>query len=237
MRLFSIISTFASALLLSSCMHTGTDPRDPYENFNRKIHNFNLAFDATMLRPPARLYVAVVPAKVRAGVNNFYNNIYMLPVVANDLLQGQVRYAYKDSWRFFINSTLGIGGILDVAARFGLPYHQNDLGLTFAKWGDKHSPYLVIPFLGPSTFRDGMGMAFEYTLFTPYSYLIGNNDALFYALAGVRYVDLRSQLFETEKLMHEALDSYTFVRDAWLQHRNFLISGETLETGAEYVEE
>lgn len=237
MRLLSIFSTICTGLLLSSCMHTGSNPVDPYEKFNRKIHNFNLAFDATMLRPPAKLYVAVVPARVRAGINNFYNNIYMMPIVANDLLQGDIRYAYKDTWRFFINSTIGIGGIFDPATRFGLPYHQNDLGLTFAKWGDKHSPYLVIPFLGPSTFRDGMGMAFEYTLFTPYSYLIGNNDALFYALAGVRYVDLRSQLFETEKLMHEALDSYTFIRDAWLQRRNFLINGETLETGTEYVEE
>lgn len=235
-----LTSLILSTALLSSCIHKGPNPIDPYEKFNRKVHNFNLAFDATMLKPPAKLYVKVVPAKIRIGINNFYNNIYMIPVVANDLLQGNVRYAYKDSWRFFINSTIGLGGTLDIATRFGLPYHQNDLGLTFAKWGDKNSPYLVIPFLGPSTFRDGMGTAFEYTLFTPYSYLIGNNNTLLYALMGVRYVDLRSQLFETEKLMHEALDSYSFIRDAYLQHRQYLMTGETAaeaDLGSEYVEE
>ena len=237
MRVLSSCSILSTVLVLSSCVHTGSNPVDPYEHFNRKIHNFNLAFDATMIRPPAKLYTKIIPAKVRVGVNNFYNNIYTIPVVVNDLLKGDVRYAYKDTWRFFINSTIGIAGIFDIATRFGLPYHQNDLGLTFAKWGDKKSPYLVLPLLGPSTIRDGMGMLFEYTLFTPYSYLISNNDALFYALVAVRYVDLRSQLFETEKLMHEALDSYTFIRDAYLQHRQFLMTGEVVEVGAEYVDE
>lgn len=235
MRLLAIMTILLSALMLFACAHKGTNPIDPYEPWNREIHKFNMAFDATMLKPPARLYKAVLPAPIRTGINNAYNNVLMLPTVANDLLQAEWRYAIKDTWRFLINSTFGLAGTVDVAdKRFNLPPHYNDLGLTFAKWGDKKSPYIVLPFLGPSTIRDGMGMAFDW-MATPYPYL--DSAGLIWGLAALRYVDIRSQLFDTERLMQEALDQYSFVRDAYLQHRNFLISGEEQDTGALYVDE
>lgn len=236
MRLIASVTTLASTLLLTACIHKGPNPDDPYESVNRKIYKFNTTFDAILLKPPALLYKAVLPAPVRNGINNAYNNVNMIPTVANDLLQAEWRYALKDSWRFVINSTLGVAGIFDVAdLRCKLPPHTNDLGLTFAKWGDKKSPYLVIPLLGPATIRDGMGMLFEYTIITPYPYL--NNDALIYGLLGLRYIDLRSQFFETERLMDEALDPYAFLRDAYLQHRNFQINGEQENaSGSLYVE-
>ncbi|MDX1836468.1 VacJ family lipoprotein [Legionella taurinensis] len=225
MRLIASLTTLASALLLSGCFHKGPNPDDPYESLNRKIYRFNNAFDATILKPPARLYKAVLPDPVRASINNAYNNINMIPTVANDVLQWEWRYAIKDTWRFVVNSTFGIGGLFDVAdKRFGLPPHSNDLGLTFAKWGDKKSPFIMIPLMGPSTIRDGMGMLFEYTVITPYPYI--GNDAVIYGLIGLRYVDLRSQLFETERLMSEALDPYAFLRDAYLQHRHYRITGQ-----------
>lgn len=235
MRL-SILAAFTSGLMiLSACTSKGTNPIDPYEPINRKTHQFNMAFDATFLRPPAKLYKAMVPPPVRAGINNVYNNVNMLPTTANDILQWDWNAAIKDTWRFLINSTFGIAGIFDVAAgRFGLPPHSNDLGLTFAKWGDKQSPYIVIPFLGPSTIRDGMGLMFDYAFFTPYPYI--RSDAWLYSILGLRYVDLRSRMLENDRLIAEALDPYTFIRDAYLQNRHYRISGQQAELGALYVD-
>lgn len=236
MRLIASMTTLASGLLLSACVHKGPNPQDPYESINRKTHKFNMFFDAAILKPPALFYKAVVPAPVRVGINNAYDNVNMIPTVANDLLQADWRYAIKDTWRFVINSTLGIAGFFDPAgARCNLPLRTNDLGLTFAKWGDKNSPYIVIPFLGPSTIRDGMGMTIEYAVLTPYPYI--NNNAVIYSLLGLRYVDLRSQFFETERLMDEALDPYAFIRDAYLQHRQYQINGHQNKSGSLFVED
>ncbi|WP_133130305.1 MlaA family lipoprotein [Legionella yabuuchiae] len=236
MRLIVKFTALLGSIFLSACVNKGSNPADPYEPINREIHKFNMAFDATMLRPPARLYKAAVPPPIRSGINNAYNNVNMLPTIANDLLQAEWKYAIKDTWRFLINSTFGIAGVFDVAAGpFGLPPRSNDLGLTFAKWGDKQSPYVVIPFLGPSTIRDGFGMMFDFTLFTPYPYI--PSDAVVYSLIGLRYIDLRSQMLETDPLIAEAIDSYTFIRDAYLQRRNFLITGEQEQSlGSLYVD-
>ena len=235
MRLFIKLTAIASSLFLSGCVTKGTHPDDPYEPINRKTHAFNMAIDTYILKPAAKVYKAVLPTPIRAGVNNVYNNINMLPTVANDLLQAEWNFAIKDTWRFIANSTFGIAGILDVASTFSLPPHSNDLGLTFAKWGDKKSPYIVIPLLGPSTIRDGMGMMFDYALFTPYPYIRSN--AVIYSILGLRYVDLRSQMLETDRLLNEGLDKYTFIRDAYLQHRNYLITGDQQDNGSLYVGE
>ena len=235
MRLFIKLTAIASSLLLSGCVSKGTHPDDPYEPINRKTHAFNMTIDTYLLKPAAKVYKAVLPSPIRAGVNNVYNNINMLPTVANDLLQAEWNFAIKDTWRFIANSTFGIAGILDVASTFSLPPHSNDLGLTFAKWGDKKSPYIVIPLLGPSTIRDGMGMMFDYALFTPYPYVRSN--AVIYSILALRYVDLRSQMLETDRLLNEGLDKYTFIRDAYLQHRNYLITGEQQDNGSLYVGE
>ncbi len=225
------------SLSLSGCIKTGPNPQDPYESVNRKIYKFNTAFDATILKPPARVYKAMVPDPIKASIDNAYDNIDMLPTVANDILQAQWRDMIKDSWRFLINSTLGIAGLFDVATNMGLPPHYNDLGLTFAKWGDKKSPYIVIPFLGPSTIRDGVAATFDFSIFMPYPYL--RNDAVIYGLLGLRYIDLRAQFFETDRLMGEALDKYAFIRDAYLQNRNYRINGATpiSDPGSLYVDE
>lgn len=226
---------YCFALMVSSCVLKGTNPDDPYEPMNRRVHQFNQVFDSALLKPSAKVYQAVVPDFVRAGVNNVYNNIGLLPTVANDVLQGEKRLVMQDTWRLIINSSIGVAGLFDPASTMGLPPHHNDLGLTFAKWGDRHSPYLVIPLLGPSTLRDGMGLLFDYTLFSIYPYLESNywtNGLLL-----LRYVDLRSQLLDTDRLVAEAIDPYSFVRDAYLQHRAYLINGDQAEAGTLYLEE
>lgn len=235
MRLNTMLASMVSTLLLTGCVHKGPNPVDPYESVNRKIHSFNMTVDAIILKPPAKLYVAVIPGRVRKSINNAYNNLDLIPSVANDLLQAEGKWAIKDSWRFIINSTLGVAGLFDVASTFGLPPHSNDLGLTLAKWGDKKSPYIVIPFLGPSTIRDGSGWLFQFALYSPYVYI--KNDAVVFGLLGLRYVDLRSQLFDAERLMDQALDKYAFIRDAYLQHRNYLISGAEPDNGALFVDD
>jgi len=233
MRLIVILATLATSLVLSACIHKGTNPDDPFEPINRKFHAFNSVVDKYVLKPPAKVYKKVLPSFVRAGINNAYNNVNLLPTVANDLLQAEGNYAIKDTWRFIVNSTFGVAGIIDVASTFSLPPHSNDLGLTFAKWGDKKSPYIVIPLLGPSTIRDGMAIMFDYALFTPYPYI--HSNALLYSLLGLRYIDLRSQLLDTDPLIAESLDKYAFIRDAYLQHRNYLITGEQPDNGSLYV--
>ncbi|MDF1677256.1 MAG: VacJ family lipoprotein [Legionellaceae bacterium] len=230
------VSLAAALLGLASCVTVGPNPDDPYEAINRKIFAFNTQFDKHIVQPPTKFYVAAIPAPIRAGINNIYNNINMLPTVANDVLQADFQQAILDTWRFIINSSMGIGGIFDVAGQCTLPMHENDLGITFAKWGDKHSPYIVIPFLGPSTIRDGMGLIFDYTFFTPYPYI--HKDLIIEGLLVLRYVDLRSRMFDTDRLMREAPDSYAFMRDAYLQHRNYLIRGEeAIAAGTLYVDD
>jgi phospholipid-binding lipoprotein MlaA len=235
MRLIALFASMATTLALTSCATQGTNPSDPFEDFNRKVYKFNSAVDATMLKPTAKLYRAILPPFIRKGVNNFFNNLDMIPSVANDILQAEGKWLIKDTWRFAINSTLGIGGLLDVAEKFSLPAHYNDLGLTLAKWGDKKSPYLVIPLLGPSTLRDGAGMLFQFALWSPYVYI--DYDPLAYGLAGLRYIDLRTQLLDSERVMDQALDKYSFMRDAYLQHRTYLIAGSNEDNGSLYIEE
>jgi len=236
MRAIYKLMAIISSIFLVGCFTKGTNPDDPYEAINRKTHAFNMGFDKIVLKPLAVIYSTVLPAPVRKGVNNAYNNVNMLPTVANDLLQAEWNYAIKDTWRFITNTTFGIGGILDVASTFSLPPHSNDSGLTFAKWGDKKSPYIVIPLLGPSTIRDGVGMITDYFLFTPYPYI--KQNAVIYSLLTVRYVDLRSQMLDTDRLIAESLDQYSFIRDAYLQHRNFLITGEqTADNGSLYIDD
>ncbi|MGV3739689.1 MAG: MlaA family lipoprotein [Gammaproteobacteria bacterium] len=235
MRLIKYTFLFFLALNAQKSLAQGTNPEDPYESINRRIFTFNRGLDKVVLKPIAKIYNFLVPTRGRAIINNFYTNINMIPTFINDLLQADFTHASQDAHRLVLNSTIGIGGIFDLATMNGFPLRSNDLGITFAVWGDKKSPYVVLPFLGPSTIRDGMGMLFDYTFFTPYPYI---PYVPLYTLLAVRYVDLRAQMFDTDRLIEESLDKYAFVRDAYLQHRNYLIQGEkSEEDGSMYVDE
>lgn len=226
-----------TSLILSGCFRRGLNPADPLEPMNREVYKFNAALDATFLRPPARAYKAIVPHSIRMGVSNVFSNILMIPTVANDIFQGDGNSAIKDTWRFIINSSFGIAGIFDIAgSHFKLPAHENDFGLTLAHWGNKNSPYLVIPCIGPSTVRDGAGRFVDYLVFgSPFGYFL--NNILLMGASAVRYVDVRSQFLETEEVLHQSLDEYAFMRDAYLQHRRYLITGEQEEAETGYIDE
>ena len=227
---FGIILISLFCTLLSGCIHRCPNPDDPFEKINRKVFKFNMAFDATFLQPPSRFYVMVFPAPFRAGLNNVYVNISMLPTIANDILQLQPKHTINDIGRFVVNSTLGLGGIGDVATNLHIPEHRNDFGLTVAHWGNTSSPYIMIPFLGPSTMRDGMSLLVDYTFFSPYPLIPA---ATIYYVLGVRYVDLRSQMNDNIKIVNEAMDPYKMMKDAYMQYRQHLIDQNNASISAE----
>ncbi len=216
-----------SLILLAGCSaKQDIDPRDPYETVNRKIYKFNKAIDTTLFKPVAKVYKAILPPQVHNSIRNFFDNLQMVPTVANDLLQAEFLKAYKDTWRLFINSTIGVAGLFDVAEKWSLPYVSNDFGITLAKWGDKNSPYFVMPFFGPSTFRDTVGISFDYNILSTYAYFPERTTA--YGLMALNTLQIRSDLLDTESLLADAIDEYSFVRNAYLQNRQYDITGEKM---------
>lgn len=216
-----LVSLIGILMILVGCASTPTNPEDPYESYNRKMFAFNEFADKYAILPVARGYDYITPEVVQEGIGNVFGNLNELPVISNDLLQGQFSWAMADFWRLLINSTAGVGGIFDVAAHAGLNKRSQDLGMTLAKWGADDSPYLVLPFLGPMTVRDMAGEFTDYGVITVYPYIHP-----FYVRWGILtfyYFHLRAQLLPTQDLIEESLDPYVFVRDAYLQRRNFLI--------------
>jgi phospholipid-binding lipoprotein MlaA len=224
----SMLATVAAALLLSACATNAPppeerDPVDPWEPFNRSVYQFNRTLDKAVVRPVARGYTTVVPDPIETGVTNFFDNLLSLQVMINLALQGRPGDTARMFERFFLNTVFGLAGIFDVSTMSGLPDYEEDFGQTLAVWGWKDSRYLVLPFLGPSTLRDGLAEI-------PDSY---SNIVWREALQGREWglaIDLiqrRANALEREKQLEDAYDEYLFVRDAWLQNREFKITGES----------
>lgn len=199
------------------------EPVDSFEKYNRFVFRFNDVLDRAVLVPIALAYQAVLPAPLRTGIANFFNNINTVPVLINDGLQGHFYQATADAWRLVINTTIGVVGIFDVAKEIGLePNLDEDLGLTFAQWGWTESSYFVLPFLGSSTLRDALGKPIEARFMTIYPYITPVRDR--YLLLGLGLINTRAQLLKFDKLLQEsAIDKYVFLRDAYLQRRAYLI--------------
>jgi phospholipid-binding lipoprotein MlaA len=198
------------------------DPRDPWERLNRSTYAFNDKLDHAIVRPVAQTYQKVTPQFLRSGVSNFFDNLHYTVVIVNDVLQFQVKDLFSDSGRFVLNSTLGIGGLFDPASSAGLDKNNRDFGQTLGKWGIGPGPYLMLPFLGPSDVRDAFGRAGD-AYSKPETYLLG-----FWPSVGVAAgdsLDTRTRLLATESLLESAYDRYAFIRNAYLQHRQFLVSG------------
>lgn len=196
--------------------------KDPLEKLNRVIFIFNDKLDFYLIKPVAQLYNAIIPKPLNKGIHNFFNNLGELPTIANDLLQFNFYQTVKDVSRFGINTTMGIGGLFDIATRMHLPYFQNDFGLTLARWGYKDSSYLVLPVLGSNTIRDGIGIPVDYFEFSIYPYVRPQSTR--YQLLGLFMVDLRASLLQFEPVLEEAaIDRYVFMRNAYMQHRAFQI--------------
>lgn len=195
---------------------------DPYEGFNRAMFTFNDKIDKFIMKPIARAYNAVMPRPLNQGIHNVFMNINNLPTIANDILQANFFQAANDSWRLVINTTIGVGGLFDIAERMKLKPYTNDFGLTLAKWGYANSNYLVLPFFGPNTLRDGLGLPVDYFAFSIYPYIQPTKTR--YIVYGVGVVDKRAQLLQFQAVMDEAsLDKYVFMRNAYLQRRAYQI--------------
>lgn len=210
-----------AAIFLGGCA-SARNPKDPLEPLNRNIYEFNQVVDKVALKPAAKGYKAVVPPPLRGGVNNFFGNFRDVTTAVNNLLQFKVVNALSDVGRVAINSTIGIFGVFDVASRLGLEKHDEDFGQTLGYWGVPDGPYLVLPLLGPSTVRDGIGLIGDY--FTdPQFYLIESAPENWLVLT-TRVVNLRANLLEADRLLDQAaIDRYSFLRDAYLQRRQNLI--------------
>jgi phospholipid-binding lipoprotein MlaA len=201
----------------------GQNP-DPWEKYNRGVYRFNDVVDRYTLKPVAKGYRAVTPNVVRTGITNFFINLRSPLVIMNDLLQGKVRQAGSDTARFVVNSTVGIVGLIDVGARINLPLHDEDFGQTLGVWGVPAGPYLMLPFMGPSSVRDGAGFGVD-AVANPRRRLISREAD--WILFGMDLVNSRASLLELEDIIQG--DSYLFIRDLYLQRREYAVRDGRVE--------
>jgi len=216
---------FGTALLilsLAGCATTGpATPGDPFERWNRGVHRFNDAIDRGVLKPVARRYRKSVPQVVRTGVSNVLTNLAYPTTIVNDLLQLKLKDTLSDLGRFALNSTLGLGGLLDPASRVGLARNDEDFGQTLGRWGVPAGPYVVLPLLGPSTLRDAPAFAVDTQ--TDLRSQLDLETAERASLAVLSVVDRRAGLLQFDDSISRAFDPYAFVRDAWLQRREYKV--------------
>lgn len=212
------------AMLLGACASqptTMSDPeRDPWESYNRKIHAFNMGLDKAIFRPVAKGYDVIMPDGPQRGGRNFFNNLAYPVTFLNLLLQGRFKDSLGATGRFLVNTTVGLLGFFDVASKEGIPEYDEDFGQTFAHWGWKDSRYLVMPFFGPFTTRDVLGSIGDSYIY-PVSYYTREHDN--YLPIAVDLLTRRAALLTFDDDIEAAHDSYTLIRDAYLQRREFLI--------------
>ena len=197
---------------------------DPWEGANRKIHKFNDGADRAILKPLAKGYERVFPKFIRRHIHNVFRNIATPSVAVNQLLQGKGKLSASDASRFLINSTVGIGGLFDVATAAGLTEHEEDFGQTMVVWGVGGGPFVSIPLRGPATTTHAFGMLVE-AFANPLRLISPARDR--YIVYGVSLVDLRAELLLAESLV--VGDEYLFLRDAYLQRREYLINDGELD--------
>lgn len=208
---------------LVGCAST-RNPHDPLEGFNRRMFQFNDAVDNVAVKPAAIVYRSMTPSFVQTGVGNFFGNLADVPTMANNVLQGKFENGLTDFMRIALNTTMGLGGVLDIASEAGLQKHREDFGQTFGKWGVPSGPYVVLPIFGPSTMRDTLIMPLDWNA----DLWVRAHGPLRSTGAVLRLIDQRAALLDASTLIEEAaLDRYEFVRDAYLQRReNHVYDGE-----------
>lgn len=209
-------------LALAGCASGPANPRDPFEQFNRKSLQFNEGVDAMVLRPVATVYRSHVPPLVRTGVSNFFGNMSDGWSFVNSALQFKFRNAAENFMRLNVNTFFGLGGILDIASDLNIERHREDFGQTLGRWGVPSGPFIMLPLLGPSTLRDSLSLTID-RKGDPVHYVSPVDDR--YELYGLRIVDKRSNALRVGVVLEEAaLDKYTFIRDAHMQRRRAEIS-------------
>jgi len=223
----ALLPEMALLMMLAGCAtlppNAKPDPRDSWERMNRSIYAFNVKVDHAVLRPTARTYVKVVPRGARTSINNFMSNLTYTTTIINDVLQGHFKDGGTDTVRLVVNTVFGLGGLFDVATPSGLDRHSADFGQTLGKWGVHSGPYVMLPFLGPSTVRDSVGLlADEYS--TPRAYI--SDPWIRWPIFTVDLIDHRAGLLDEDRYIDQSFDPYAFIRNVWLQRREYQIHGD-----------
>ncbi len=218
--------TLAGLVLLTGACASNVTPRedrspaDPWEPLNRTMYNVNDAVDRVSLRPVARAYKAVLPSFVRQGVTNFSRNLFVPRSIVNNLLQGKPRESATELTRLVVNSTLGIGGLIDVTSAAGLEQHDETFRQTVAVWGAPDGPYVFIPFLGPYTLTDALILPLDILADPLWHYEVSSVRDKVYVL---RLINARARLLTAEKLLEDSKDPYITTRESFLQNRVYQI--------------
>jgi len=217
-RLFILICL---SMVGSGCA-TGPNPQDPYEPTNRKMYAFNKAVDDSFLKPVAKGYKYVLPNQARTGISNFFRNLGMIVTTFNDALQFKFDQVPVDIMRFSSNLVFGMGGLVDVATDMRIPYNDEDFGQTLGYWGMGSGPYLVLPFFGPSDVRDGIALPVDIYVSPVYAAI--DNKGVRWGLLALYVVNKRANFLGAESFLQQAaLDEYSFVRNTYLQRREYLV--------------
>jgi len=222
-RLAATLATLLLTTLLGACASVPPEQRtdsDPWEPLNRPIYSVNTAVDKVTLKPLAKGYEKVLPRPVRTGVTNFMKNLVTPRSAVNNFLQGKPAYGFTELGRFVLNSTIGIGGLFDVATATGLEAHREDFGQTAAVWGVPDGPYVMLPFLGPQTLRDAVLLPIDIASSLLYHY---DNSSVRDKLYILRAIELRERLFAVDKLLEDSKDRYITVRESYLQNREYQV--------------
>lgn len=209
-----------AVLLLAGCANTAS--MDPLEPMNRKFYAANEVLDKYAVKPVVNTYVKITPSLIRAAIANFFDNIGDIFSGLNGVLQGKPVKAGADFSRFVINSTLGMAGFVDIASKMGIQSGNEDLGQTLGYWGLGQGPYLFLPLLGPTTFRDGTGLGVQLYV-DPLDYVF-EDTGVRNGVTALRLVDARADADDVLNVVDRAaLDRYRFIRSAYLQRRLYLV--------------
>lgn len=227
------------ALLASGCATSPeytADERDPWQGFNRKVYSFNDALDQMFLVPAATTYRGITPDFAEQGVSNFFSNLGDLGVAFNNTLQFKFLDAASDIGRIIVNSTIGLLGFIDVASHMGLEKHDEDFGQTLGYWGMGTGPYVMLPFFGPSNLRDGPGKVVDTIVYPPNWADIKTSERN--GLFALKLVSTRAELMQLEEKAEElSRDRYVFIRDAYLDRREFLVNDGEISTDDDLYDE
>lgn len=197
---------------------------DPWESVNRRVFGFNEGLDQYFFRPVAKGYRWVTPDPVERSVTSFLSNLGELNNAANSLLQGRPSNVFHNTGRFLVNTTVGLGGLFDVASHIGVEPRPADFGQTLSVWGVDEGPFLVVPLLGPRTLRGGAGIVVDGYISLPNFYLERPETT---AITATRIVDTRARLLDAEELISG--DKYIFTRNAYLQRRHYFLNGGVVQ--------
>lgn len=231
-RLIRQLSLFAVLSLLGATAFAQSQINDPWEPWNRKVFAFNDGVDRMVLKPVAKGYRAITPDPVERSVSHFVSNVGEVNNVFNSTLQGRIGNAVHSTGRFLVNSTVGILGLFDVATGLGLEHRPADFGQTLSVWGVGQGPFVVLPLLGPSTARAGAGTVVDGFASLTYAF---NDYEEVWAVTGLGAVNTRAQLLNAEELLSG--DKYIFTRNAYLQRRQYFLSGEISDSFSDMEEE